>query len=107
MGQGGTAVASAFSASRGDGSANPRSFTDCDAAGHTSAASRPDQLQLALVNALMHTKGHAAPETIASLDRARAFIEQAESLGESPEDPLLLFSVLYGFWVANYIGFNS
>ncbi|MBV9531274.1 MAG: AAA family ATPase, partial [Bradyrhizobium sp.] len=65
------------------------------------------KLQVALVNALMHTKGHAAPETIASLDRARAFIEQAESLGESPEDPLLLFSVLYGFWVANYIGFNS
>jgi class 3 adenylate cyclase/predicted ATPase len=72
-------------------------------------ALRGDQikLQVALVNALMHTKGHAAPETIASLDRARAFIEQAESLGESHEDPLLLFSVLYGFWVANYIGFNS
>ncbi|WP_024520237.1 adenylate/guanylate cyclase domain-containing protein [Bradyrhizobium sp. Tv2a-2] len=72
-------------------------------------ALRGDQikLQVALVNALMHTKGHAAPETIASLDRARTFIEQAESLGESPEDPLLLFSVLYGFWVANYIGFNS
>src|SRR6201984_2037245 len=72
-------------------------------------ALRGDQikLQVALVNALMHTKGHAAAETIASLDRARAFIEQAESLGESPEDPLLLFSVLYGFWVANYIGFNS
>ena len=72
-------------------------------------ALRRDQikLQVALVNALMHTKGHAAPETIASLDRARASIEQAESLGESPEDPLLLFSVLYGFWVANYIGFNS
>jgi predicted ATPase len=72
-------------------------------------ALRGDQikLQVALVNALMHTKGHAAPETIASLDRARAFVEQAESLGESPEDPLLLFSVLYGFWVANYIRFNS
>ena len=26
-------------------------------------------------------------------------IEQAEALGEPPEDPLLLFSVLYGFWV--------
>ena len=72
-------------------------------------ALRGDQIKLevALVNALMHTKGHAAPETIASLDRARAFIEQAESLGEPPEDPLLLFSVLYGFWVTNYIGFNS
>lgn len=72
-------------------------------------ALRGDQIKLevALVNALMNTKGHAAPETIASLDRARAFIEQAESLGEPPEDPLLLFSVLYGFWVTNYIKFKS
>ena len=72
-------------------------------------ALRGDQIKLevALVNALMHTKGHAAPETIASLDRARAFIEQAESLGEPPEDPLLLFSVLYGFWVTKYIKFKS
>ena len=28
-------------------------------------------------------------------------IEQAERLGEPPEDPLLLFDVLYGFWYAN------
>jgi predicted ATPase len=34
-------------------------------------------------------------------------IEQAEALGEPPEDPLLLFSVLYAFWVANYVGFNG
>ena len=34
-------------------------------------------------------------------------IEQAEALGEPPEDPLLLFSVLYGFWVANYVAFNG
>ena len=34
-------------------------------------------------------------------------IEQAEALGEPLEDPLLLFSVLYGFWVANYIAFNG
>jgi predicted ATPase len=65
------------------------------------------KLQVALVNALMHTKGHAAPETIASLERARVFIERAESLGESAEDPLLLFSVPYGFWVANFIAFNG
>ena len=29
------------------------------------------------------------------------------SVGEPPEDPLLLFSVLYGFWVANYMAFNG
>ena len=34
-------------------------------------------------------------------------IEQAEALGEPPEDPLLLFSVLYGVWVANYVAFNG
>jgi predicted ATPase len=28
-------------------------------------------------------------------------------LDERPEDPLLLFSVLYGFWLANYIAFDG
>ena len=41
------------------------------------------------------------------LERARLLIEQAEALGEPPEDPLLLFSVLYGFWVANIVAFNG
>ena len=34
-------------------------------------------------------------------------IEQSEALGEAPEDPLLLFSVLYGFWTTKYVGFNG
>ena len=34
-------------------------------------------------------------------------IEQAEALGEPPEDPLLLFSALYGFWRVNYMAFNG
>ena len=34
-------------------------------------------------------------------------IEQATALGEPLEDPLLLYSVLYGVWVANYIAFNG
>ena len=55
----------------------------------------------------MHVKGYAAPETKAAAERARLLIEQAEALGEPPEDPLLLFSVLYGFWVANYVAFNG
>ena len=41
------------------------------------------------------------------MERARLLIEQAEAIGEPPEDPLLLFSVLYGFWVANYVAFNG
>ena len=59
------------------------------------------KLQVALITPLMHLKGHAAPETKAAAERARLLIEQAETLGEPPEDPLLLFSVLYGFWTAN------
>jgi hypothetical protein len=62
---------------------------------------------VALANALMHTKGFAAPETRAALDQARSLIEQAEALGEPPDDPLLLFSILYGFWAANLIAFNG
>jgi predicted ATPase len=65
------------------------------------------KLQVALANALMHTKGYAAPETKAATECARLLIEQAEALGEPVEDPLLLFSVLYGFWVANYVAFNG
>ena len=33
-------------------------------------------------------------------------IEQAEALGEPSEDPLLLFSILYGFWAANFNRFQ-
>ena len=70
---------------------------------------RRDQikLQIALINTLFHVKGYAAPETKAAAEKARLLIEQAKNLGESPEDPLLLFSVLYGFWVANLVAFNS
>jgi class 3 adenylate cyclase/predicted ATPase len=65
------------------------------------------KVQVAHGNALMHTKGFAAPETKASLDQARLLIERAEALGEPLEDPLTLFSVLYGFWVASYSAFNG
>jgi tetratricopeptide (TPR) repeat protein len=64
-------------------------------------------LQVALITPLMHVKGYAAPDTKAAAERARLLIEQAEALGEPPEDPLLLFSVLYGFWVANFVAFNG
>jgi class 3 adenylate cyclase/predicted ATPase len=72
-------------------------------------AQRRDEikLQVALINPLLHTSGYAAPETRAAVERARLLIENAEALGESPEDPLLLFSVLYGFWVANLVAFSG
>jgi class 3 adenylate cyclase/predicted ATPase len=65
------------------------------------------KLQVALIHPLLHVSGYAAPETRAAVERARLLIEQAEALGEPPEDPLLLFSVLYGLWVANLVAFNG
>jgi predicted ATPase len=65
------------------------------------------QLQVALITPLLHVKGYAAPETKAAAERAHLLIEQATALGEPLEDPLLLYSVLYGVWAANYIAFNG
>jgi class 3 adenylate cyclase len=65
------------------------------------------KLRVALMNTLLHVKGYAAPETKAAVERARLLIEQAEALGEHPEDPLLLFSVLFGNGVVNVIAFNG
>ena len=65
------------------------------------------KLQVTLITPLLHIKGYAAPETKAAAERARVLIEQAEAQGEAPEDPLLLFSTLYGLWSANYVAFNN
>jgi predicted ATPase len=65
------------------------------------------KLQVALITPLAHIKGYGAPETKAATERARLLIEQADALGEPPEDPLQLFTVLYGFFVANFVAFNG
>jgi predicted ATPase len=65
------------------------------------------KLQVALITPFIHVKGYAAPETKSAVNRARLLIEQAEALEEPPEDPLLLFSVLNGFWLANYVAGNG
>ena len=76
---------------------------------HATPALRREQikLQVALITPLLHIRGYAAPETRGAVERARLLIEQAEALGEVPENPLLLFSVLYGFCIANYVAFNG
>jgi predicted ATPase len=73
------------------------------------AALRREQikLQVALITPLIHIKGYAAAETRAAAEQAHLLIKQAEALGEPPEDPLLLFSVLYAFCSANYVAFNG
>ena len=63
------------------------------------------KFQVALLNPLMNVKGYAAPETKAAGERARLLISQAEAMSEPPDDPLLLFSVLYGSWVASTVEF--
>ncbi len=65
------------------------------------------KLQVALITPLIHIKGYVAPETKAAVERARLLIEQAEALGEPLDDPLLLFSVLFGFWLASLVAFNG
>ena len=65
------------------------------------------KLQVALITPLMHVKGHAAPETKAAEERARTLIAEADALGEPVEDPLLLFSVLFGIWIANLAAFDG
>jgi predicted ATPase len=65
------------------------------------------KLQVALITPLMHIKGYGAPETKAAAERARLLIERAETHGEPPEDPLLLYSVLNGVWYANLVAFDG
>ena len=89
-------------------SSSPARSTQIAALPATPALRREQiKLQVALITPLIHVKGYAAPETKAAAERARLLIEQAEALGEPPEDPLLLFSVLYGFWAPSFVAFNG
>jgi class 3 adenylate cyclase/predicted ATPase len=65
------------------------------------------KFQIALANALMHLRGYSAPETADALDKARFLVDQVEALGEPLDDPLALFSVLHGVWVANHVAFDG
>ncbi|MFZ0840013.1 MAG: hypothetical protein WAM77_21315, partial [Xanthobacteraceae bacterium] len=65
------------------------------------------KLQVALLNPLLHIKGHAASETKEAVERARRLIEQAEALGEPPEDPLLWFSVLFALFTVHFVAFDG
>jgi class 3 adenylate cyclase/predicted ATPase len=64
-------------------------------------------LQVALLNTLMHVKGYGASETKAAVAQVRALLEQAERLGESPDDPSLVLSALFGQWIVNFISFDG
>jgi predicted ATPase len=68
---------------------------------------REIKLQAALITPLIHVKGYTVPETRAAVERAHLLIEQAETRGEAPEDPLLSFSVLSAFIAINVVAFNG
>jgi class 3 adenylate cyclase/predicted ATPase len=56
-------------------------------------------LQVTLASALMESKGHVHPEVAEVLGRAQSLIVETEATGT-----VLHFSVLYGLWVAQYLG---
>jgi class 3 adenylate cyclase/DNA-binding response OmpR family regulator/predicted ATPase len=57
------------------------------------------ELQATLAVALMESKGHVHPAVTEVLGRARSLIGETETTGT-----ILHFSVLYGLWVAQYLG---
>ena len=65
------------------------------------------KLQVELITPLLHLRGYASPETKAAVERAHHLIEQSKALGEPPEDPYLLFIVLYGSWVTHLVAFDG
>jgi predicted ATPase len=60
-----------------------------------------------VINPLVHVKGYASAETRAAADQARLLIEQAQTLGEAPDDPLLPFAALYGIFVTFLVAFDG
>jgi predicted ATPase len=64
------------------------------------------KLQVALIYPLMHVRGLAAPESKTAAERARVLIEQAEALGEPPDELLLVFAALAALYTANIAAFN-
>jgi predicted ATPase len=76
---------------------------------HSTATLRREELkfQVALINAVMHVKGYAAPETRAAVERARVLIERSEALGEPLEDPLLVYSALYAIMTVSIVAFDG
>ncbi len=64
-------------------------------------------LQVALIAPLIHVRGYAAAETRAAVEQARLLIEQAQARGEPPDDPLMLFSVLFAAWTSSISAFHG
>ena len=99
VGQGGTAIVGAFGALGGRGAADPCADRDCRVARHAGPAPRADQPPSRPRERSHALKGLCGGRNQSAFDQARIFVERAEALHEPPDDPLVLFSVLYGiFW---------
>jgi hypothetical protein len=82
----------------------PRS--DCSFARHASAPSRTDQASGRTFNSTHACQRVCCAGNKGGRGAGTCTVEQAEALGEPPEDPLL--PVLYGVWVANFFtAFNG
>jgi hypothetical protein len=45
----------------------------------------------------------SSPEAVKAYDRAIAMMDEAERLGEQPEDPLAYFAAGFGFWLTSHV----
>jgi len=65
------------------------------------------RFRAALITPLIHVRGYGSPEVKAAAEHVLSLIEQAEARGETPEDPLMWFSALYGLSIFNVGAFNG
>jgi tetratricopeptide (TPR) repeat protein len=75
----------------------------------STSETRRDEIafQIALMNALCVMHGWAAAPANEATERARLLMEQAESLGDTLENPLALYAILYGIWVRYRVDFDG
>ena len=71
--------------------------------GSTAIRREQIKLQVALASTLYHVKGVSSPDAVRAYDHAIAMMDEAERLGEKPEDPLAYFAAGYGFWVSSHV----
>ena len=64
------------------------------------------KLQAMLITPPIHTKGYAAPETKAAVERANLLIEQAKAIGEPPEDHCYCSQSSAATFAANVVAGN-
>jgi hypothetical protein len=102
MGQGGTAVTGTLVARRSRGPVHSSICPDRALAGYGGVVSRADQ-----ASSRAHSPTHPCQRVCCRRNQGGCgagalLIEQAKAVGEPPEDPLLLFSVLYVYrWTSH------